>query len=682
MTPLLLPLSLAFAAAADPPPADPSLVEGMGDIVVVGLRGPDPSLTPASVTVIPIDTRLSSGADVASVVDSASGTTVVELGGLGSFSAVSIRGSTLRQVAVFLDGVPLNPDGSDTVNLSELPLQAFSRVELYRGNAPPEFSAAPMGGVVNLVSAEVPGPSTVAVSGGSYHTGRFNAFTTPTGELGPWELDGLLTAELFTTAADYAAFDDNGTLYNLADDAVAPRLNNEKDQLAATARLRARHGRLRLTLLDAWLSRDEGLPGPVHLPALEASLDTRRNLGVMSLERCGEASALTLRLWQLDRRELFDDLSGELGSGGQQIRGDTRDRGGLAHAVWTPAPWVSPSLTLSVHQERYIATDLVQEEEALPRSRLGGSASLASTFRFNRDRWTLSPVVQAQAWHALRLDEPVFEYDAAQTEPTTDLLALNPRLGVLYRPTPALALKANGGHTIRPPDLTELFGDRGAMAGNTTLKPERGWQWDVGGRLVHSGRHLSGSLDLSHYWSASEDLITWMQNAQRVLIPVNVGEAWVQGLELAVSLDLGGHLDSQSNLTRTLSRNLVPIPAVSNNQLPRVPTWELGQATSLHWEERARIGHTWSFTDGNYWDATNWFRSAPRSIHGAFLRLQPSAAWPSMELAGLNLLDRFVEVVPRDPLRPSGARAVQPITDFAGYPLPGRTLLFTLRWQS
>jgi hypothetical protein len=47
----------------------------------------------------------------------------------------------------------------------------------------------------------------------------------------------------------------------------------------------------------------------------------------------------------------------------------------------------------------------------------------------------------------------------------------------------------------------------------------------------------------------------------------------------------------------------------------------------------------------------------------------------------LNLTDRFVQVVPRDSLNPDDdAVVVDPITDFVGYPLPGRTVLATLRW--
>ncbi len=47
-----------------------------------------------------------------------------------------------------------------------------------------------------------------------------------------------------------------------------------------------------------------------------------------------------------------------------------------------------------------------------------------------------------------------------------------------------------------------------------------------------------------------------------------------------------------------------------------------------------------------------------------------------------NIFDRTTQVVDRNPLDPSDtSRMVQPITDFVGYPLAGRTLMVTLRWQ-
>ena len=96
--------------------------------------------------------------------------------------------------------------------------------------------------------------------------------------------------------------------------------------------------------------------------------------------------------------------------------------------------------------------------------------------------------------------------------------------------------------------------------------------------------------------------------------------------------------------------------------------------------ERVRLGHTFSYTADNYWDATNFFLAAPRSIHGAFLRV--GAPRLSLEGSVLNLTNQTVAIMDRNPLSDEDDTPVlQPVTDFIGYPLPGRTWLLTLRWR-
>src|SRR5688572_19483744 len=84
------------------------------------------------------------------------GVHVRQFGGLGAFSAVSIRGSASSQVALYLDGVPPNQAQYGVVNASDLPIEALGRSEVYRGAARLGFDA-PGGGVVQLRSREDPG---------------------------------------------------------------------------------------------------------------------------------------------------------------------------------------------------------------------------------------------------------------------------------------------------------------------------------------------------------------------------------------------------------------------------------------------------------------------------------------------------------------------------------------------
>ncbi len=668
--------ALAEDALADESEAgEELLVEGRN------ARLGDAASNSASVTVVEVDERLAASADVGAVLDATAGTTVVHLGGLGDFTAVSIRGSSLRQVAVFLDGVPLNPDGSDVVNLSELPLQAFDRVLVWRGSAPPLYAASPVGGVVDLRTADDP-EGAVALSYGQYDTARLFALDGFDGQLAGRRVDALVMADLFTTGGEFTYFDDNATIYTITDDRLARRFNNDKSQLSSIGRVRWGDSRLRLTLQDAFLSREEGVPGSTSTPTLDTRLATLRNLALARVEARQGSWRSDARLWLQQRQETWDDRQGESGEGSRWERSWFSTVGLQEHLLFVPESWLSTSATVALRRDGYVQADLVEDRVEYPRVRWSGTAALAADLRLWSDRLTLSPVLQGQwldnrALGTLAYGSYTLEPDDHQADAW-----LTPRFGALLRPWPALAFKANIARNVRPPDLTELFGDRGSMQGNTTLEPERGLTWDVGAhvQLPVSGP-LNGSLDLAHYWSRTEDLIVMVQNSQRTSVPVNFGLTWVQGLEAALDLQLLDVVDSRSSLSWTISRNLTPDPGVADNQLPRIPQLEVHQATGLHWQERVRLGHTWSYSDGNYWDATNFYRAAPRSLHGAFLRLAPDPAWPSLELSVLNLADRIVEVVPRNPLdETDDSRIVASITDYVGYPLPGRTWMATLRW--
>ncbi|MCY1007511.1 TonB-dependent receptor plug domain-containing protein [Nannocystis pusilla] len=80
------------------------------------------------------------------------GATVRSLGGLGQYSALSLRGSSAQQVALFLDGVPLSAGSGGVVNLADLPLDALGAVTIYRGLVPIAYGGAALGGAVDLGS--------------------------------------------------------------------------------------------------------------------------------------------------------------------------------------------------------------------------------------------------------------------------------------------------------------------------------------------------------------------------------------------------------------------------------------------------------------------------------------------------------------------------------------------------
>lgn len=639
-----------------------------GSIEIVVESSAQDQTTGGAATVIEVDERLAASADLGQALQGSAGATIVRLGGLRDWSGVSLRGSSFRQVQVHLDGVALNPDGSDSVNLAELPLHAFSRIEVYRGAAPPQLAAAPIGGVVNLVTADEAAPQ-LRVTVGSLGTTQLSA----TGGTPHW----LLFAEAFRSEGDFIHFVDNGTVYNLSDDALRPRGNNEKSQLTTLARYRASFGAWELTALDAFLARDEGLPGRATTPSSYATLSTQRNLLVLRGRRVGESSSLELRAWDLRRQELLLDPMNEVGVGNQRA-GLTSSTGLLLHGSWLLVPWLVPSATLGYRRDRYSVEDRVSGLTQGPALRNGWSATGSAALWFWEERIEVAPVLHAQLLDNRSLGDRPFDVGPVSPDSEPLILSLSPRGTLALRPIEGLLLRASAGRYLRPPDFTELFGDRGALHGNPDLVPETGLHADLGVRASRGPLTLDAAL----FHVRSEHLIVMVQNSQATMVPVNLDGALARGVELGGELQARDLLDARVAWTLSDTHVLSEDPSMDGNPLPRVPARQLNVAASVHWEERARLGWTWSHSDQTTFDRTAFYWSAPRSLHTVFLRVQPQPHWPSFEVGVLNAADTLVEVVDRNPLDPEGGgRAVVSVTDFNGYPLPGRTVLFTITWS-
>src|SRR6185369_15843551 len=181
---------------------------------------------------------------VSDLLAGTAGVHVRQLGGIGSFSALSIRGAPSSQVAVYLDGVPLNSAQYGVVDGADLPIQALSRIDVYRGPAPLGFDS-PGGGVLQLVTRQDPGSwSGVSIGAGSYETERADVAAG-------WRSRGtaaMLVVQGLRSDGAFRYLDDNATPYNAEDDVLVLRQNNGTQSAGFTGRLEQQAGLLQLAL--------------------------------------------------------------------------------------------------------------------------------------------------------------------------------------------------------------------------------------------------------------------------------------------------------------------------------------------------------------------------------------------------------------------------------------------------
>lgn len=618
------------------------------------------------------------------------GVTVRSVGGLGQFSAVSLRGSTPQQVAIFLDGVPVGDSVGGLVDVGAIPLDALGRAEVYRGHVPVQFGGAAMGGAIDLVSGRAPRtPQLDAWAGFGSFLAR-QAGVSGGGPLGRKVRAGA-TVGYAGTRGDFPYFDDNGTPQTPDDDGTAIRSNNHYDRVLAQAHVEARPGpvRVRVQQWAAW--KRQGIPGTANVQSERTSLDTLtlRTSGNVRHDRWGRPGSRVEWVASVGaQRRLFSDPDNEVG-----VFADDE-------LTWAVDGYLSPRLRLPVWKNGFIALVADQRSEWVRvEEREGDVGSVDGDATRTRFRYGAGVELQQFAFQDRLSVVPIFRVDALDSRFAVDDgagefadegrdsldVGLAPRIGSRLRVGWGVQLRASGGRYFRPPTLLEMFGDRGYIVGNEGLVSERGWSVD-GGVVAEPplGNKVALRAHVACFGSWSEDLIQWVQ-AGTVSRAVNVAGAQTRGLESSLLLDLYAHtFRVQANYTFLDTENLTDEASQQGQPLPGRPRHELfaradagyewGRDGKVPWEPR--VLYTVEHIAGTYLDPSGRRQVPARTIHGAGVELH-LARRVHLAVEVRNLLDLRVTTW-NPPIQGVGPLPV-PVSDFIGFPLPGRSVWATAR---
>jgi outer membrane receptor protein involved in Fe transport len=550
---------LTGGAAAEPPEPAPETQEGspsdesapVQGTVVTATRLPRPVRdVPATVTVIPraeIDRSptLTQDGLLRTLPSAATFRRTSSLVSDPTAQGLNLRGlapSGVSRSLVLVDGLPANDPFGGWVYWRALPRLGLDRIEVVPSGGSALYGSAALGGVVQLFSRPITGPSIEGDAAyGLPGTGQLAARAT-----NRWGLvSAAVETELLTTEGHPV---------------VAPGQRGAIDQRAPSNHVTL-NGRVEVEAspslrLDARLGlfRENQNGGTTFTTARAESALLGANA------RLTTETAGTFELQLFGRRQGFEqrrarvapDRSSEALAAIQDVPAD--EEGGSF--VWTGPAWTlggSHVLAAGMDLRRVAGTS---DERLFPptanpsstvRRRTGGVQHFSGLFL--QDLYTVTPALELMAalrWDTWRNSEGSRHLE--RLDGTTDTTPfeerseqqLSPRLGARLRPREWLTLRASGYRAFRAPTLNELHRpfQVGTVltAANETLRAER----LVGGEAGFETSALPGvTARVTGFWNELEEPITNVtleaplpDGSQRQR--QNLGRARVRGVETGV----------------------------------------------------------------------------------------------------------------------------------------------------
>ncbi len=145
-----------------------------------------------------------SSATIADATNRSSGVKIRQSGGMGSESKINIRGMEGKNVKVLVDGVPVD-NGNGNFSVNDIPIDKIDRIEIYKSYVPERFATDGMGGVINIVTHDLPKSSIT----GSYSFGSFNTHKASLDAKYVWVTDSAKSRAIATGISAYYNYSDN-----------------------------------------------------------------------------------------------------------------------------------------------------------------------------------------------------------------------------------------------------------------------------------------------------------------------------------------------------------------------------------------------------------------------------------------------------------------------------------------
>jgi len=598
--------------------------------------------------------------DLAEVIEKEAGIQIRKSGGLGSFSTVSIRGSTTEQVLIFIDGVLLNEASGGGVDLSNISLSDVEAIEIYRGTTPLQFGTSSIGGAINIRTRRTGKKKLIASATagyGSFKTARGGFFLNSK----PGNFDYLASADFLGSKGDFTYENKNGQMDSEENYETEKRKNNQFYQYNLLGKAGYNFTKdVRLYVSNEFFSKQQALPYWNNSDIVNTSLTTHRDIAITKFI-ADRLTSLNInsatRIQYSWKKELYDDSAfpnGSIGLGRQKSEYFTENYG-FNQLFELPLPYNLITAVADVKYEKFRVNNLIDDETYRPSWRSTTSGALEDNIMLFKERISLIPCIR---YHYVK---DKLQSGGFTEKSTEEKSYFTPKFGMLIKPFKWLRIKANWGKYVREPSFLELFGDRGFFNGNSDLRAEKGINKDIG---IESDFNFNENpfiqrikVELAYFQSDIEDLIVFIYDARGVGKAENLSDAEIKGIETSMSLSFLKWFSLSFNYTRQNAIGKSEMDYADNKKLPGryehsfTGRFEFIQSFGKIYIENHR-------ESGLYYDEAELLKSVPKNEYNAGMTLRLSRFTFTLEVKNITNDD---------------------YEDFHGYPQPGRAYYGTLK---
>lgn len=577
---------------------------------------------------------------------------IQQAGGSGSYSQIKIRGSSAKNTLIFLDGVPVNDGNSNTVDLSQIPLEQIESIQIYKSGIPLQMAGNYTGSAIYIQTRQFTTNKQATlgqISGelGSFGHQKLGIFHS--GNHPNWQ--HLISFSGLQADNNFEFNNDNGTDFNPYDDKLEKRQNAQSDNRNGLIKLGMTiNPNHQLNLQWQGIDHTQHLADRINSNNNQAQLQTQRQqLGLNWQQHTWGNS-----LWQgqthltfVHDKQRYLDTESHIGLGKQDnltLQRKWRASQFLEHpidlAAW-PNFYSEFALNASGQIEDYQTEN--QLRQTVPTQRNRKTLLMGTEWRLHYDNWHLTPAIQ---WQKLADTVPNSQQSDTQiqSEDTTAQISLK------WQASPTWDVFANIAQRIRQPSFSEKYSDQGYIVGNPNLKKEATLHHELGlnWQAPIQQQRLSGYL--SSFFDDSQDKIITTYDARGIGRSENLSHAQIGGLEAQFQWQSPFGFTLNSNATWQVSQTQSDYSAFDQQQIPNLPNHQFNADLKQAFGKWSPFYH-FQFSEGAFYDRANLLAVKTKRLHNLGVEYELTEGVITAEAK--NLLDENYE-------------------DFNGYPTPGR----------